>query len=237
MKVIQPLLFKDSSVAVCHLVSTPLNISKLIRGNAKWNEQHWSAEPSAQASWCVYQGVGRFLCRDGAKAQYMEYLIKQNWYNFTTNMLKNCSGQGSLWMRLWPARVLCTVCSKVSHSLVLALCILSHSFLRTVCSNVSASLVFAMRILFCSCLCKVCSRVSDALSQALCNLSLAFLVDFTVSDCTALIRFTTFSRKLHSAFRLDRKTWSQRSNVFCLTGTAALHCGHTFVGGMLTANG
>ena len=67
-------------------------------------------------------------------------------------------------------------------------------------------LMLAMRILFCSCLCKVCSRVSDALSQALCNLSLAFLVDFTVSDSTALIRFTTFSRKLHSAFRLDRKT-------------------------------
>ena len=27
-----------------------------------------------------------------------------------------------------------------------------------------------------------------------------------------------------------------RSHVFCLTGTAALHCGHTFVGGILTAN-
>ena len=46
------------------------------------------------------------------------------------------------------------------------------------------------------------SRVSDALSQALCNLSLAFLTDFTLSDSTALI---AFSRKLHSAFRLDRK--------------------------------
>ena len=46
-----------------------------------------------------------------------------------------------------------------------------------------------------------------------------------------------FSRKLHSAFRLDRKTWSQRSHVFHLTSTAALHCGHTFVGGIFTANG
>ena len=48
---------------------------------------------------------------------------------------------------------------------------------------------------------------------------------------------TVFSRKLHSAFRLNRKTRSQRSHVFRLTGTAALHCGHTFVGGILTANG
>ena len=48
---------------------------------------------------------------------------------------------------------------------------------------------------------------------------------------------TVFSSKLHSAFRLDRKTRSQRSHVFRLTGTAALHCGHTFVGGILTANG
>ena len=33
------------------------------------------------------------------------------------------------------------------------------------------------------------SRVSDALSQALCNLSLAFLADFTLSGSTAPIRF------------------------------------------------
>ena len=51
------------------------------------------------------------------------------------------------------------------------------------------SLMLAMRILFCSCLCKVHSRVSDALSQSLCNLSLAFLADFTLSDSTAPIRF------------------------------------------------
>ena len=95
--------------------------------------------------------------------------------------------------------------------------------------------------------CKVCSQISDALSQALCNLRLAFLADFIA-----------FSRKLHSAFRLERKTWSQRSHVFrhtsfalraylfwrhiychwpIIEGTAALHCGHTFVGGVFTANG
>ena len=58
------------------------------------------------------------------------------------------------------------------------------------------TLMLAMRILLCSCLCKVHSRVSDACSQALCNLSLTFLADFTLSDSTALIRFIAFSRKL-----------------------------------------
>ena len=57
-------------------------------------------------------------------------------------------------------------------------------------------------------------------------------LDFTLSDSTALIRFSHSSRKLHSAFRLDQKTLSQRSHVFRLTGT--LHCGHNFVGGILT---
>ena len=51
------------------------------------------------------------------------------------------------------------------------------------------SLMLGMRILFCSCLRKVHSQVSDALSQALCNLSLAFLADFTLSDSTAPIHF------------------------------------------------
>ena len=50
------------------------------------------------------------------------------------------------------------------------------------------SLRLAMCIV-CSCPCKVCSRVSDALSQELCNLSLAFLADFTLSDSTAPIHF------------------------------------------------
>ena len=59
-------------------------------------------------------------------------------------------------------------------------------------------------ILFCSCLCKVRSRISAPFH--LCNLSLAFLADFTLSDSTALIRFIAFSRKLHSAFRLDMIT-------------------------------
>ena len=44
------------------------------------------------------------------------------------------------------------------------------------------SLMLAMHILFCSCPCKVRSRVSDALSQALRNLSLAFLANFTLPD-------------------------------------------------------
>ena len=87
--------------------------------------------------------------------------------------------------------------------------------------------------LFCS------SRVSDALSQALCNLSWAFLADFLYSIwfyCSHTFHsFTVFSRKL--AFRLDRKTRSQCSHVFCLTGAATLHCRHTFVGGILTPNG
>ena len=34
-------------------------------------------------------------------------------------------------------------------------------------------------------------------------------------------------------FHLDRKTRLQRSHVFRLTGTAALHCRHSFVGGIL----
>ena len=73
-----------------------------------------------------------------------------------------------------------------------ALCILSRSLLA----------VHAHSVLFLP----MQRQVSDTLSQALCNLSLAFLADFTLSDSTALIRFIAFSRKLHSAFRLDRKT-------------------------------
>ena len=93
------------------------------------------------------------------------------------------------------------------------------------------------RILFCSCPCKVRSRVSDDLSQALCNLCLAFLADFTLSDCTAPIRFVVklFSLAHTLYFSFGSKDYSV--HVFRLTGTAALHCGHTFVGGILpTAN-
>ena len=46
--------------------------------------------------------------------------------------------------------------------------------------------------------------------------------------------FHSFLSQLHSAFRLDWNTWSQCSHVFRLTDTAALHCGHSFVGGILT---
>ena len=35
------------------------------------------------------------------------------------------------------------------------------------------------------------------------------LADFTLSDTTAIICYIAFSCKLHSAFRLDQKTWSQ----------------------------
>ena len=73
-----------------------------------------------------------------------------------------------------------------------------------------------------SCPCKFCSRVSDALSQALCNLSLAFLADFTLSDSTVPIRFIVKLVSLASyTLFLDRKTRSQRSHSR-LTGTAAL---------------
>ena len=94
------------------------------------------------------------------------------------------------------------------------------------------SLMLAMRIVLF--LCKVCSWVSDALSQALCNSSLAFLADFTLSDYTAPI--CVFSRKLHSAFHLDWKTRLQSSRLLSYR-YSSLHCRHTFVGGILNANG
>ena len=87
--------------------------------------------------------------------------------------------------------------------------------------------------LFRSCPCKVCSRVSDALSQALCNLSLPFLANFMLSDSTAPIRFVVRLLSRANYTLLDRKTRLQRSHVFRLTGTEALHCRHTFVGGIL----
>ena len=66
----------------------------------------------------------------------------------------------------------------------------------------------AMHILFCPCPCKVRSRVSDALSQALCNLSLAFPADFTLSYSTAPIHFLAnctllFERQDHSVRKID----------------------------------
>ena len=81
---------------------------------------------------------------------------------------------------------------------MLTLCILSRSFLCTVCSKVSESLMLAMRILFCSCLYKVRSRVSDALSQALCNLSLAFVADFTLSDYNSFTLRVPYLRWRHT---------------------------------------
>ena len=99
------------------------------------------------------------------------------------------------------------------------------------------SLMLAIAFRFVPAPCKVRSRVSDALSQALCNLCLAFLADFTLSDSTAPIRFVVklFSLANYALLFvwIERQDYMQRSHVFRLTGTAALHCGHTFVGGIL----
>ena len=93
--------------------------------------------------------------------------------------------------------------------------------------------------LFCSCPYKDRSRLSDALSQALCNLPLAFLADFTLSDSTAPIRFIVklFSLANYTLLFVWIERQDHSVHVFRLTGTAALHCGHTFVRGILTANG
>ena len=75
------------------------------------------------------------------------------------------------------------------------------------------------------------------LSLALCNLSFAFLADFTLSDFTAPT-FHSFLSQITLLFDPnERHDHSVHMRVFRLTGTAALHCGHTFVGGILTANG
>ena len=94
--------------------------------------------------------------------------------------------------------------------------------------------MFALCNLSCCCLRKVRSRVSDALLLALHDLSLACLTDFSLSDCNTRIHFIGLSGNLHSAARLDRKTWSQLSHTFRLICTTALHWEHTFVGGILT---
>ena len=72
----------------------------------------------------------------------------------------------------------------------------------------------------------------DALSQALCNLSSAFLADFTQSDsATALVRFHSFLSQITLWFSLGSKDMITAFHVVRLTlGTAALHCEHTFVG-------
>ena len=95
--------------------------------------------------------------------------------------------------------------------------------------------------LFCSCPCKVRSRVSDALSQALYNLSLAFLTDFTLSDSTAPIHFIV---KLFSLANFTLLfVWIERQDhSVCMSSILQIQqlytdCRHTFVGGILTANG
>ena len=100
----------------------------------------------------------------------------------------------------WKALKCQTLGAAVHMTVLVAMCILFCSCVCTVCTKFSDSLMlctfylalssaqFSERFqtlsclpcaLFCSCLCKVRSQVSDALSQALCNLSLAFLADFT----------------------------------------------------------
>ena len=95
------------------------------------------------------------------------------------------------------------------------------------------TLMLAMYILFCSCPCKVRSRVSDALSQTLCNLSLAFLADFTLS------RFWYYcSHTFHSFLSQITLCFSERHDhsihMSSVLQVQQLHCGHTFVGGILT---
>ena len=68
--------------------------------------------------------------------------------------------------------------------------------------------------------------------KGICNLSLAFLADFTQSNSTALMHFIAFFCKLHSAFRLDQNTWSQCSHVFHLTGTVCWR--HTYIEGAVS---
>ena len=92
--------------------------------------------------------------------------------------------------------------------------------------------------LFCSCPPKVHSRVSDALSQALFNLSLAFLADFTRSDSTAPIRFIV---KLNSVanYTLLIKRQDHSVHMSSVLQVQQLYTAGiaTFVGGILTDNG
>ena len=82
--------------------------------------------------------------------------------------------------------------------LMLTLCILSRSFLCSLLKDFRVSHA-------CHAHSVVRSRVSDALSQALCNLSLAFVADFTLSDSTDLIRFISFLPQITLCFSFGSK--------------------------------
>ena len=148
---------------------------------------------------------------------------------------------------------------------MLALYILSRSFLCIICSKVrTLAISLVPRLFFAR---KNSLRTRPCLPYALCfvlayakfalmlamrilpmqSLLTSFWHSFTGlvqlifgfsswSYSTAPIRFIAFSRKLH-CFSFGLK---DMITVFtCLrgfTGTAALHCGHTFVGGIVTAN-
>ena len=60
--------------------------------------------------------------------------------------------------------------------------------LCTVCSNVSDTLILAICVWCCSCLCKVCSRVSEPLLLVLRNLSICFVTNNSSSDSNAYLR-------------------------------------------------
>ena len=111
---------------------------------------------------------------------------------------------------------------------IVATCVLTRNQLLS-----RDSLMLAMRIVF-SCPCKVRSRVSDALSQALCNLPLAFLADFTLSDSTAPIRFIVklFSLANYTLLFvwIERQYHRVHTSVLQVQQLYTLHCGHTFVG-------
>ena len=92
------------------------------------------------------------------------------------------------------------------------------------------SLMLAMRI--CFCLCKVHSRICDALWQALCNLSSAFLADFTLWFYCSHMFYSLANYTLLFIWIERPDHGVHMSSV--LQVTVALHCGHTFVGGILT---
>ena len=77
---------------------------------------------------------------------------------------------------------------------------------------------------------------SDALLHAFCNLSLAFMTDFKLSDKTTRNGFTALAGKVCSICCLARNTCWQDLHTFSLIGTTALHCGQTLLGGMTNGN-
>ena len=88
---------------------------------------------------------------------------------------------------------------------------------------------------FCSCLCnQVCSRVSGALLLTSRTLSLSFLTNNSSSDSKAFFTFHCVLRLPNSSTPcfpfFDAKAWPQsQTDLFTVTCTTVLHCGHTFL--------